>query len=233
MRGAAFSSAVCAWSKTCATSSRTSGPSAAPIVGTVRLSANASAIVGFLPERLRAFRAAYPAVNIALQEHRSWEVVRACLDDRADVGVGVALEIPKGLESWHFAPDPLIVLLPAGHALATREGLGLADVLESGLVGIQSGGALDQLIHERAEMAKIELKLSVTVNSFDAACRMVEAGLGAAILPTSAAAAYAGTGRFERRRLDEPWAARELRMYALRKAPRLRAVDALIESLKG
>ena len=55
-------------------------------------------------------------------------------------------------------------------------------------------------------MAKIELKLSVTVNSFDAACRMVEAGLGAAILPTSAAAAYAGTGRFERRRLDEPWA---------------------------
>ena len=67
-------------------------------------------------------------MDIALQEHRSWEVVRACLDDRADVGVGVAMEVPKGLESWHFAPDPLIVLLPAGHALAARKAWGFADV---------------------------------------------------------------------------------------------------------
>ena len=58
---------------------------------------------------------------------------------------------------------------------------------------------------------------------------MVEAGLGIAVIPQSAAAAYAGNPRFVRRPLDEPWAARELRMYALRKSPRSRAVAALIE----
>jgi DNA-binding transcriptional LysR family regulator len=202
------------------------------VVGTVRLCANASAIVGELPERLQVFKQAYPAVDIALQEQRSWEVVRACLDDRADLGIAVATETPKGLDSWHFAADPLIVLLPAGHPLASQRRIAFKDVAASGLVGIQAGGALDQLIHERAEMAQIALRIGVTVNSFDAACRMVQAGLGAAIVPTSAATAYAGSDAFERRELAEPWADRELRIYALRKVPRLRAVELLIDTLK-
>jgi DNA-binding transcriptional LysR family regulator len=202
------------------------------IRGTVRLYANASAIVGYLPERLRQFRVAHPGVDIALQEHRSREVVRACLDDRADVGIAVAMDVPKGLDSWHFASDPLIVVMPGEHPLTRCDRVTFKDVIESGLVGIQSGGALDQLIHERADMARINLKLTVTVNSFDAACRMVEAGLGVTIVPTSAAAAYAGTAGFDRRELAEPWVERELRLYALRKTPRLRAIDALIEILK-
>lgn len=202
------------------------------VVGTVRLCANASAIVGELPERLQAFKRAYPVVEIALQEQRSWEVIRACLDDRADVGIAVATEAPKGLDFWHFATDPLIVLLPAGHPLAGQQHITFREVAASGLVGIQPGGALDQLIHEQAQMAQISLRIGVTVSSFDAACRMVQAGLGAAIVPTSAAAAYAGTDPFERRELAESWAARDLWLYALRKAPRLRAVEMLIDALK-
>lgn len=202
------------------------------VVGTVRLCANASAIVGELPERLQAFKRSYPAVAIALQEQRSWEVIRACLDDRADVGIAVASEAPKGLDSWHFATDPLIVLLPAGHPLAGQQHITFKEVAASGLVGIQPGGALDQLIHERAQRAQISLQIGVTVSSFDAACRMVQAGLGAAIVPTSAVAAYAGTDLFARRELAESWAARDLWVYALHKAPRLRAVELLIETLK-
>lgn len=204
----------------------------AAVVGTVRLFANASSIVGFLPERLKAFKGAHPAVDIALQEHRSWEVVRACLDDRADLGIAVATAVPKSLESWHFASDPLIVVVPAGHALAGSRKVRFRTAVDCGLVGVQAGGALDQLLHERAEATRIDLKPSVTVNSFDAACRMVEAGLGVAIVPTSAAAAYAGTSSFARCELDEPWSSRELRIHALRKAPRLRAVEALLETLK-
>ncbi|NML19078.1 LysR family transcriptional regulator [Azohydromonas caseinilytica] len=202
------------------------------VVGTVRLYANASAIVGELPERLQAFKQRYPAVKIALQEQRSWEVMRACLDDRADLGIAVATQAPKGLDSWHFASDPLIVLLPAGHELTAQTRIAFKDIAGSGLVGIQAGGALDQLIHERAEVARVPLRIEVTVNSFDAACRMVQAGLGAAIVPTSAATAYAGSGAFERRELAESWAQRELRLYALHKSPRLRAVDVLIDMLQ-
>jgi len=55
---------------------------------------------------------------------------------------------------------------------------------------------------------------------------------GIAVVPASAASAYAGTRRFVRRALDEAWAPRLLCVYALRKTPRLRAVQALIEALQ-
>jgi len=200
--------------------------------GTVRLYANASAIVGYLPERLRQFKIEFPAIDISLHEHLSDEVIRACMDDRADVGIAVAVGNPPGLDSWHFASDPLSVLMPSGHALARRDSIRLEDALPYGLVGIQPGGALDRLIRESAFKARIELKHSVTVNSFDAVCRMLEAGLGVAIVPKSAAAAYAGTKGFERRPLDEDWVERELRVYAVHKSPRQRATEALIDVLK-
>ena len=210
------------------------------VAGVVRLYANASAIVGFLPERLKAFQARYPLVQIALTEQISDEVMRACVEDRADVGIcasGTASDtasgkVPRGVESWHFADDPLMVVLPPGHELAALDAPTFNDVIRFPLVALQAGGSLDQIIKERADAARTPLDLSVTVNSFDAQCRMVEAGLGIGIVPTSAASAVAGSHGFVRRPLDEPWArARTLRIPALRKSSRLKAVQALIDSL--
>lgn len=200
--------------------------------GTVRLHANMSAVIGFLPERLQPFMAAYPHVEVSLQEEDTRDVLRACIDDRADVGVGVAMPVPAGLDAWTFAVDPLQVVMPAGHALAGRKSLHFAQALDLPLIGVHSGGALDRALHERASALGRAFAPKVSVSSFDAVCRMVEAGLGIAVVPRSAASAYAGNPRFVRRPLADAWAARELRLYALRKTPRSRAVEALIEALK-
>lgn len=206
---------------------------AGDICGTLRLFANASAIVGSLPERLSAFCKKYPLVEIALHEHISEEVVRACLDDRADVSVGVEQTTPTALESWHFDYDPLIAILPLRHALAAKRKLRLADLGTYPLVSIRTGGALDRLLHDRAMECNTPMRTSVSVTSFDAVCRMVEAGLGVAVIPRRAADAFTGKGRFIRRELDEAWINRELRIYAVRTSPRLPAVDALIAALRA
>jgi len=206
---------------------------AGQVAGTVRLFANTSSLIGFLPERLKVFRSRHPQVEIELEERTSAEVVRACLGDRADAGVGAAMEVPGSLESWRFARDSLMVVLPQGHELAKRRGLRYAEVLAWPLVGIQTGGALDRLLRDQAAACRRPMQLAVAVSSPDAACRMVEAGLGIAVLPESSAAAYAGARRFVRRALDEPWVERELRVYALRKSPRLGAVQALLAVLRG
>jgi DNA-binding transcriptional LysR family regulator len=201
--------------------------------GTLRVVANPSAIVGYLPERLRAFREDYPAIDVALQECSSQEVVRACLDDQADVGIGVKVDVPAGIETWFFAHDPLMVVLPRGHSAAQKQTLTFADVAAHPMVAIQSGGSLDRMVRTKAAEANLPLNVCVAVNSFDAVCRMVEAGLGIAIVPKSAASAYAGTSRFTRRPLAEAWGERELRLYALRKTPRLPSADAFISTLRG
>lgn len=96
---------------------------------------------------------------------------------------------------------------------------------------VQPGGALDQDLREQAANLRLPVNQSVTVSSFEAGCRMVEAGLGIAVLPASASAAYAGTRRFVRIPLDEPWRDRQLRLYAPHQLPRRRAVSAMIAAL--
>jgi len=201
--------------------------------GTLRVLANLSSIVGYLPEHLQAFRASYPAIDVALQECSSQEVIRGCLDDRADLGIGVRMEVPAGIESWFFCYDPFIVILPRGHVAAQRQALGLAEVLAHPVIGIQSGGSLSTTLQAKAAEAGLPLNIPVSVNSFDAACRMVEAGLGITILPQGATSAYAGSDRFVCRTLAEDWSRRELRLYALRKTPRLPSVDAFVTALRG
>jgi len=206
---------------------------AGDICGTLRLFANATAIVGSLPERLSAFCRKYPLVDIALHEEISEQVVRACLDDRADIGVGVGMNVPNTLESWHFDYDPLIVILPIGHPLAARRKLHLADLGGYPVVSIRTGGALDRLLHDRAIECHTPIRTSVSVTSFDAVCRMVQAGLGVAVIPRHAADAFAGKGRLVRRPLDESWINRDLRVYAAATSARLPAVEALITALRA
>lgn len=204
------------------------------VAGVVRLYANASAIVGFLPERLKAFQAAFPLVQIELTEAVSDEVVRACVEDRADVGIAAraSAATPAALETWHFVDDPLMVVLPPDHELVALKTLDFADVMRFPLVALQAGGSLDRLIHERADAQRAPLRIAVTVNSFDAQCRMVEAGLGIGVVPISAASAFAGSRGFVRRPLADAWAVeRTLQVHALRKSSRLRAVQALIDQL--
>ncbi len=202
------------------------------VAGVVRLAASPSAIIGFLPERLHCFKQAHPHVEIALFERSTAESIRACLDDGADVGIGVATNAAPGLESWPFAIDPLNVVVPIDHPLASRERLRFVEVLDHALVVVQPGGALAKELGEQATNLRKPFNQSVTVSSFEAGCRMVEAGLGIAVLPASASAAYAGTDRFMRIPLDEAWSSRRLLVYAPYKTPRLRAVTALIDTLR-
>ncbi|KAI3603246.1 Transcriptional regulator, LysR family (plasmid) [Cupriavidus necator H850] len=202
------------------------------VAGVVRLSASPSAIIGFLPERLHGFKQAHPLVEIALFERSTAESIRACLDDVVDVGIGVAANAPPGLESWPFAIDPLNVVVPVNHSLAKRKRLRYAEILDHPLVVVQPGGALAQELREQATNLRVPFNQSVAVSSFEAGCRMVEAGLGIAVLPNSASAAYAGSDRFIRIPLQETWSNRRLLIYAPYKNPRLRAVSALVEALK-
>ncbi|MCA0325084.1 MAG: LysR family transcriptional regulator [Proteobacteria bacterium] len=205
------------------------------VSGPARLWANPSAIVGALPERLNRFVTEHPAAQLQLHESSSAEVLRACLDDLADVGVAVrpAEALPSGLEAHLFATDYLLVVLPAGHPLCGQRSLRLAQVLTHPLIGIQSGGALDRLLHAEAARLGMPLHFPISVHSTDAQCRMVEAGLGLAVMPSSTASAYAGSRRFVRRALDEPWAQRELCVFTLRKSPQPAVVAALVEALRG
>src|ERR1700731_3615045 len=74
------------------------GEYALGLKGHVRLLANTAAMSEFLPEALAAFLAAYPNVNIELDERPSTEIARAVAEQETDVGVVATHADLTGLE---------------------------------------------------------------------------------------------------------------------------------------
>ncbi|CRM44306.1 MULTISPECIES: LysR family transcriptional regulator [Pseudomonas] len=154
--------------------------------GYVRMLANLSAIIQFLPEDLRDFSEQHPEVKTDLEERPSNGVVQGVLDGVADLGICSIDTDTKGLPSVTYRHDKLVVLMPADHPLATRETLAFAETLDSDYVGLHAASSINMRTHAAAREAGKMLRLRIHVPGFDAMCRMVQANMGIGILPQKA-----------------------------------------------
>ncbi|MGY2271981.1 MULTISPECIES: LysR substrate-binding domain-containing protein [Pseudomonas] len=154
--------------------------------GYVRMLANLSAIIQFLPEDLRDFSELHPEVKTDLEERPSNGVVQGVLDGVADLGICSSDTDTKGLPSVTYRHDKLVVLMPADHPLAARKTLGFVDTLDSDYVGLHAASSINMRTHAAAREAGRMLRLRIHVPGFDAMCRMVQANMGIGILPQKA-----------------------------------------------
>ncbi|WAT30418.1 LysR family transcriptional regulator [Pseudomonas sp. GXZC] len=154
--------------------------------GYVRMLANLSAIIQFLPEDLRDFSERHPEVKTDLEERPSNGVVQGVLDGVADLGICSSDTDTKGLPSVTYRHDKLVVLMPADHPLAARKTLAFVDTLDSDYVGLHAASSINMRTHAAAREAGRMLRLRIHVPGFDAMCRMVQANMGIGILPQNA-----------------------------------------------
>lgn len=178
------------------------------VKGHVRVFANASAIIEFLPHDLSAFLAAHPHLRIDLEERSSGEIPRALLEGRTDVGIFDATAVSGALELADYRRDCLVLVTPRDHPLARRKRIAFRDALDYDVVGLHQGTALLNLIANAASEAGKPLKLRIQVRSFDAMCRMIEAGIGVGVLPEAAIGPQLAALELNRIALGDAWAAR-------------------------
>ena len=180
------------------------------VLGSVRVAANSSAVLQFLPADLRAFTTAHADLRIDLKERSSDEVIRAARDGTAEVGVCAArgLHADEGLHTIAYRSDQLVLLVPRRHALARRRSLVFEEALDAEFVAFPPGTALRSLANGEAQRAGVPLKVGIQVRGFDAMVRMVGAELGVALLPAGAVhEAHAASVKVLTLRND--WARRE------------------------
>ena len=77
-------------------------------------------------------------------------------------------------------------------------------------VGLDRASALQRFLAVKAARAGRSLRLRVQLRSFDAVCRMVEAGVGIGIVPETTARLAQRTSDIVVVALDDPWAVRDL-----------------------
>ncbi|SIO69155.1 DNA-binding transcriptional regulator, LysR family [Burkholderia sp. GAS332] len=180
--------------------------------GRVRVVANLSSIVQFLPEDVAAFGRVFPEVSIELEEENSTDVLRIVDEHGADFGICNRVAGSEAFEQVPYREDRLAVLVPGGHRLANVSRVGFEALLDDSFVGLRSESALTQLLAQQAASAGRQLDVKIRVSSLDALCRMVHAGLGIAIVPEQVALLYVNTLDVRLLSLSDAWAVRHLIM---------------------
>ncbi len=186
------------------------GAYAGGLAGQVKLLSNTNALTEFLPEALSAFLTTHPQVSIDLEERLSDEIVSLVAEGVGDVGI-VAGTVDTGrLETYTFRSDRFVLVVARGHVLGRRLKIGFADVLDHNFVGLDRASALQRFLADKASRIGRPLKLRVQLRSFDAVCRMVEAGVGLGIVPETTAQRASRTMAIATVALEDAWAARDL-----------------------
>ncbi|HVW69311.1 MAG TPA: LysR family transcriptional regulator [Steroidobacteraceae bacterium] len=201
--------------------------------GHVRVFANISAIVEFLPAALASFLAKYPDIHIHLEEHVSSSVAAAVADNLADFGILGELVTVEGLTLRPFRNDELVVVLKPDHPLASRGALAFSDIVPEPLIGLHDNSSLHQLLARAAAELGRPLNVLIRVTSFDAVCAMVAAGLGISVIPKAAASAYSAQLHLATAALDEGWARRQLQICTRTNEPLHGAAQQLLDHLLG
>ena len=206
---------------------------ASGVRGHVRLSANISSINQFLPTEIRSFMNSHPQVHVHLEANISEAIVNAVAENAADVGIVTMGAYRHDLEYLPYHSDQLIVITPKEHPLANRRSITLGETLDYDFVGLPVGSAIhNQLLRAAHELDRTP-KLRIQVNSFDALCLMVEAGLGIGIVPKGAAKPYFKGLRIRSIILDEPWARRDLKICVRSLEALPAAARLLVEHLRS
>ncbi|MGE4406498.1 LysR family transcriptional regulator [Pseudomonas sp.] len=194
--------------------------------GHIRIFANTTAVTEFLPEVLAGFLAQRPGVTVDLQERLSRDIVRGVLDGSTDMGIIAGPVQAEGLQVLHFSTDRLLLAVPVGHPLAGERQVTLRQTLAYQHIGLHEGSTLLTFLRDQVEKFGGNLSLRIQVSSFEAVCRMIEAGVGIGIIPESAARRHSRTMQLALVQLDEPWAVRERSIL-------VRELDALPGSVRA
>jgi DNA-binding transcriptional LysR family regulator len=195
--------------------------------------ASPSVLAEHLPEDIAAFLRRHPALRVSLDERQGTEVLRGLREGAADLGVLWDQGDTAGLDVSGYRNDHLCVVMAAGHPLARRSALSYADILDQPAICISPGGLLDQLLRRQAALLGRTPSYRMQVSSMDAACRLIAAGLGLAIVPREVPVALAGAGRLALVPLAETWAERRF-VVVTRPAPLASASARLLaEFLRG
>jgi DNA-binding transcriptional LysR family regulator len=153
----------------------------------------------FMPEALRAFRRAYPLVELQLREDNAAELTEALAAGRLHCGLlRVPVARPEGLVFETLLREPVLVAMPSDHrfALARTKAsrpLPLARLCEEGIILVRRPGApglyaeLLALCHAKGLRPRVVAEVDRMMTNLN----LVAAGVGLSVVPASMTGVHA------------------------------------------
>jgi DNA-binding transcriptional LysR family regulator len=200
-------------------------------LGSLRLTAFATAGTSLVPRALARFRAESPGVDVKYAMAEEAEALAALHSGESDVAV-VALSEgrawPAGFTRRHLLDDHYMLVLPAGHAAARTQTVPLEKLADDAWVTTASARCnCETSVIEACGLAGFMPNFAIEADEFATTVGFVAAGLGVAMVPRLALSALP-EGVVVRR----PAGARPKRsVYAVRRSASGTAERALVSAL--
>ncbi|MDB6144093.1 MAG: LysR family transcriptional regulator [Pseudomonas sp.] len=159
-------------------------------LGELKIGFTASApFTSSIPQAIYAFRQAFPAVHLALQEMSSKEVAEALVDGSVQVGIMRPLPLPESLVAVELFREPLVAIIRAEHPLAagSEKGLHLSQLAAEPFVFFPRtyGSGLYAQLLSLARQAGFSPLITQEAGEAMTIIGLVAAGLGVTVLPAS------------------------------------------------
>jgi DNA-binding transcriptional LysR family regulator len=156
--------------------------------GRVRLVSFPSAGATIAPRAIGRFRERYPGVDVTLEPREPHEGLDCLKTGECDIALTVEAGFEpiddNAIERHHLLDDPMYLCLPAGHPVAGRTKIRLADLAEDAWIMGSTDRCPDGLILERAcRAAGFEPRVAFQSDDYVAIQGFIAAGVGVCLIP--------------------------------------------------
>jgi DNA-binding transcriptional LysR family regulator len=193
-----------------------------------------SAGATLVPEALSSLAAAHPGVRVELQESEPPESLERVARGESDLSLaftypGLREQVPDELVEIKLLEDQLTVVMPAGHPMAGRRAVRLADLAgERWIAGCLRCRA--NFLHVCAELG-FAPDIAFTTDDILVVQSLVAEGLGIAMMPGLVLSCLSDT-KVAGRSLD-PASRRQVSAYVLREHLQIPATRLVLEALQA
>jgi LysR family carnitine catabolism transcriptional activator len=148
----------------------------------------------FVPAALSRFSKRYPNVKIQLFDELADRLFKRTLDYEIDFMIGPAAPSRLGLDFTHLMDDRYVAIVPAGHVLADRRSVRLADLSGHPFILITTPSIVRTVLEQAFAQSGQELDPAYSAANPSTIGAMIKAGLGVTILPNLVVPAMVRSG---------------------------------------
>jgi DNA-binding transcriptional LysR family regulator len=156
--------------------------------GRLRIVSFPTAGATIAPLAIGRFRERHPGVEVTLAPREPQEGLECLKSGECDIALTVEAAFEPisdpAIERHHLLDDPMYLCLPAGHPVASKARIRLADLAEESWVMGSTGRCPDGLILERACQALgFEPRVAFQSDDYTAVQGFIAAGVGVCLIP--------------------------------------------------
>ncbi len=140
-----------------------------------------------LPGILRAFRTTHPHVRLGVRTGHTEEVLELVLRGEAHIGLGRPIR-HTDIELIPVLEDEMLLVVSARHPFATRGKVRMDELAEERLILFDRTSSYHELTSSLFRQAGVVPASTLELDNVEAAKKMVQQGLGVALLPRMALA---------------------------------------------